>query len=389
MRHKSIKKHIFLIRMAGLYIHIPFCKSRCIYCGFYSTTNPSVQTDYVDALCHEMDLRKHYLDKIVHTIYIGGGTPSQLSVQNLNKLFSKIYSTFDVDADAEVTMECNPDDTTEEYCHAISLLPVNRISMGAQTFNDTRLKFLHRRHTSQQIGDAVSLLRNAGIHNISIDLMYGFPKERTDEWDNDIEQALRLNIEHISAYCLMYEDGTPLYRMLQKKEIKEVDEEVSREMYEHLIDRLTAKGYKHYEISNFARDGYQSRHNSSYWKQIPYLGIGAAAHSFNIDSRQWNVSDIKTYMERINNDTVPFEREEITPQKRYNDTVFTALRTAEGLDMESLKDTCGSEMVEYCLQMAKPHLDSKRLKIEGNHLILCREGIFVSDDIMSDLMKVD
>lgn len=336
-----------------------------------------------------MDLRKDYISNHVSTIYIGGGTPSQLSCENLSRIFTNISKTFDIDHDAEITMECNPDDITEEYAKIISKLPINRISMGAQTFNDKRLKFLHRRHTSLQIDKAVSLLRNAGIDNISIDLMYGFPEETIEDWIQDINHALRLNVEHISAYSLMYEEGTPLYSMLQRKEIKEVDEEISREMYECLIDQLTSANYRHYEISNFARDGYQSRHNSSYWRQIPYLGIGAAAHSFDINSRQWNISDIQKYIDSIKRNQIPCETEMISPEMRYNDTVFTALRTNEGVDINLLRSICGDEKADYCLRMVQPHIDNGLLKIENDHLKLCREGIFVSDDIMSDLMIVD
>lgn len=376
--------------MSGLYIHIPFCKSRCIYCDFYSTTQPLIQTAYIDAICHEMQLRKDYLpNRHINTIYIGGGTPSQLSCDNLKKIFTEIFNDFEIDSDAEITMECNPDDISAQYAETILSLPVNRISMGAQTFNDKRLKFLHRRHTSSQISDAVTILRGIGIKNISIDLMYGFPDETIENWEEDINQAIRLNVEHISAYSLMYEEGTPLYGMLQRKEIKEVDEEVSRTMYERLIDRLTSTDYLHYEISNFAHNGYQSRHNSSYWKQIPYLGIGAAAHSFDIQSRQWNISDVRKYIDSIHENHIPFEKETLSPQMRYNDTVFTALRTSEGVNLDQLRSICGDRDADYCLRMAQQHISNGLMKIEDHHLKLCHKGIFVSDDIMSDLMIVD
>ena len=271
--------------MAGLYIHIPFCKSRCLYCDFYSTTSLDMRQRYVDALCRELDLRGK---SGVDTIYIGGGTPSQLSFEQLQQLLLYIYKVCDVSPDAEVTMEVNPDDVTTAFAQALPQLHINRISMGAQTFNDSRLQFLRRRHKAAQVPLAVERLRQAGIRNISVDLMYGFPNETLSEWDEDITAVLSLQVEHLSAYALQYEEGTPLYRLLQRDEVSEVDDELSRSMYYRLKDRLADAGYEHYEISNFARKGFRSRHNSSYWNQTPYIGIGAAAHSFDGQNRQWN-----------------------------------------------------------------------------------------------------
>lgn len=374
--------------MAGLYLHIPFCKSRCIYCDFYSTTSPGLQQAYIEALCQEMRLRNDYVKSDIDTIYLGGGTPSQLSIENLQKIFNIIYDVYHISDNPEITIECNPDDITPEYAESIKHLPINRISMGAQTFNDSRLKFLRRRHTSSQIRDAINILRMNGFSNISIDLMYGFPEERLNEWIDDVNKAISLGVEHISAYSLMYEENTPLYNMLRNKDLDEIDEEVSREMYDNLIDMLTAAGYLHYEISNFAIPGYQSRHNSSYWKQMPYIGIGASAHSFDITSRQWNVADINEYIKTINTGNVPSEKEVLTEEMRYNDTVFTSLRTSEGLDLNKLKEIYGEKKVCYCLDMAKPHLDNGRLVMTDHRMKLTRDGIFVSDDIMSDLMIV-
>ena len=230
--------------MAGLYIHIPFCKSRCIYCGFYSTTAFELRQQYTDALCREIADRA---SGSISTIYLGGGTPSQLTLPQLHQIFDTIYKYNKVEKDAEVTIEVNPDDVTEELAAALPTLSVNRVSMGAQTFDDERLAFLHRRHTSRQVGEAIDRLRKAGISNISIDLMYGFPEETLTSWQQDISTALSLDVEHLSAYCLMIEEGTPLYRM----QIPPIDEELERTMYELLMDRLEAAGYEHYEISNW------------------------------------------------------------------------------------------------------------------------------------------
>ena len=273
--------------MAGLYIHIPFCESRCIYCGFYSTTSLKLRDAYVDALIKEMSLRPIHQEleegEKIETVYLGGGTPSQLTGEQLIKLFDGINKYLGhFIRDMEITMECNPDDITEEFCQTLKQLPVNRISMGAQTFSNERLRFLHRRHNAQEVRIAVERLRNIGINNISIDLMFGFPGENIEQWTSDIQEVISLNVEHISAYSLMYEEGTSLYRLLEQGKIEEIDEEMSRNMYDTLIQLLTKTGYEHYEISNFARPGYRSRHNSSYWHETPYIGIGAAAPSYTI-----------------------------------------------------------------------------------------------------------
>ena len=376
--------------MTGLYIHIPFCKSRCIYCAFYSTTAEQMKQAYVDAVCREMELRNAIYEKegkdvgkTLATVYLGGGTPSQLSPTQLQQLFDTIARHYDVSDDAEITIECNPDDVTEAFAELLRSLPVNRVSMGAQTFDDDRLQFIHRRHTSEQVTTAIQRLREKGIHNISIDLMYGFPDETLEEWEYDIQQALALNVEHISAYALTYEEGTPLYRLQEEGKVKEIDEERSLAMYDRLIDRLQEAGYEHYEISNFARKGWRSRHNSSYWQLVPYIGIGAAAHSYDGRQRQWNIADINSYINHIQQGIVPAEGELLDKDSRYNDHVMLALRTCEGLDLSTLD----SDERSYCEETAKKFVLDGLLVKTDNHLRLSRKGLFVSDMIMSELMK--
>ena len=379
--------------MAGLYVHIPFCATRCSYCGFYSTTKLDLQDRYVDSLCREIALRKEYLSSystdskaantIIRTIYIGGGTPSQLSRYSLEKLFHAIDTYLECSPE-EVTMEVNPDDVTNDLAETISALHINRVSMGAQTFDDNRLKFLNRRHKSFQVERAIDILHEHGVGNISIDLMFGFPGQTCDSWKEDVRRAISLDIQHISAYSLMYEEGTKLYRMLKENMIKEIDEEVSLNMYNELINILCGAGYEHYEISNFAKKGYRALHNSSYWRDIPYLGIGAAAHSYNIKSRQWNVSDINKYIESISHDTVPFTFESIDADTHYNDIVTTELRTSEGIDLSRLDD----KYMQYIVKQAARHVADKTVDINDGHLKLTREGLYISDMIMSDLMKV-
>lgn len=375
--------------MAGLYVHIPFCSSRCIYCGFYSTTRLSLRREYVKALCKELDLRRDYIHEPIDTIYIGGGTPSQLREEELHILFDTIYNkVYDISANAEVTMECNPDDITPAMAGTISQLPINRISMGVQTFDNSRLKFIRRRHTSEQISSAIDMLHHAGISNISIDLMFGFPDETISEWSEDISRAISLSVQHISAYSLTYEEGTLLRNMLEKGIVYETDDELSRTMYYNLSERLISAGYEHYEISNFALLGFRSRHNGNYWKGIPYIGIGAAAHSFDTVSRQWNIADIRKYIESINKGVILMEREELDTDTRYNDTVMTALRTCEGIDLCRIEETFGKQYVSYLLTNAERHISSGNLCLSQSNLSLTRNGLFISDGIMSDLMKV-
>lgn len=374
--------------MAGIYIHIPFCKSRCIYCGFYSTTLLDLRKKYINAVCREMELRKNYIREPFSTIYLGGGTPSLLDEAELTKLFLYINNVYDVDRNAEITMECNPDDITPEFTNMLSRLPINRVSMGAQTFADSRLRLLHRRHNSDEVKHAVKLLREAGIKNISIDLMFGFPDESLSQWKEDISAALALNVEHISAYSLMYEENTPLWKMLDTGKVKEIDEELSLTMFKELVCQLTDAGYEHYEISNFARPGYRSRHNSSYWHQVPYIGLGAAAHSFDLNSRQWNVADLKLYIEEINNGIIPMEREELDNDTTFNDIITTSLRTSDGIDLNAMETRLGKRYRNTLISAAGKHIEQGLLEIRHDRLRLTAEGIFISDMVMSDLMIV-
>lgn len=374
----------------GIYIHIPFCKSRCIYCGFYSTTNKELKERYVDALIHEIHMRKDNFARLgtsispstTSTVYFGGGTPSSLSVCDIERIVGALESTFN-GTPSEVTLEMNPDDVTRDYIKAARQVGINRISMGIQTFDDSRLQFIRRRHNASQAEKAVMTIREEGIHNVSIDLMFGFPNQTMDEWITDIDKAIALHPTHISAYSLMYEEGTPLFRMLQKGEISQIDDETSLAMYTELINRLTANGYEHYEISNFAMSGYRSVHNSSYWHDTPYLGFGAAAHSYNKDTRSWNIPDLKKYIESIESGVLPSESEIIDADTHYNDLITTALRTREGLNLDDLPQ----KYREYALVNARKSISEHLLEATDSHIRLTREGLFVSDMVMSELIK--
>lgn len=371
--------------MTGLYLHIPFCASRCTYCAFYSTVRLSQRDRYVDALCREMELRRSMPEgqTTIDTVYLGGGTPSQLSQSGLRKIFGRIRELWGGSPE-EITVECNPDDVTPALATTLADEGVNRISMGAQTFSDERLRFLRRRHSAAEVEQAVRLLRDAGFGNISIDLMFGFPDETLAAWQADIRRAVSLGVEHISAYSLMYEEGTVLYRMREEGKIRETDEELSLSMYATLIDELTEVGFEHYEISNFARPGYRSQHNASYWQQVPYIGIGAAAHSYDLHSRSWNVSDIDRYMVAIERDELPATHEFLDDDTRYDDLITTALRTREGIRLDDLEPPYR----EYLLSQAGKQIERGTLAIDDGRIHLTRSGLFVSDLVMSELMKV-
>lgn len=374
--------------MSGIYIHIPFCQSRCIYCDFYSTLHLEKREAYVEQLVREMQERQFELpisSRAYHTLYIGGGTPSTLPPTLLRHLLQETVRLYPLEAEAEVTVEANPDDITPEWITALRDTPVNRISMGCQTFDDGLLHFLHRRHSSLQTFKAVGMLQEAGYNNLSIDLIYGIPGQDKDTWRHDVEQALSLGVPHLSAYSLMYEEGTRLTQLRDKGEVEEVEESLSLWCYEHLCQELEKAGYEHYEISNFALPDFRSRHNSSYWQGLPYLGFGAGAHSYDGGRiRRWNEGDLLGYV--ANGPT--FETEELTDDDLYNEYVMTRLRTREGIDLQMLEERFGPSLRQYCLKQAKPHLQQGNLQQTGQRLHLTRGGIFVSNQVMSDLFSI-
>lgn len=389
--------------MAGIYLHIPFCKKRCIYCDFYSTTDPVFVNPYLEALSNELRLRRQQITERINTIYIGGGTPSQLTAGQINRLISEIYNLYDVEPDAEITIEANPDDISEAWVEGIAECGINRISMGVQTFNEEELAFLKRRHTGKQAVQAVKICKQHGIGNISIDLIYGLPHQDLKDWENNIKQAMALDIQHLSAYALIYEEQTPLWTMKQRKEVAEITDENSLAMFETLIQQLTRNGFEHYEISNFAKPGFYSRHNSSYWQDKPYLGCGAAAHSYDGNCRKYNKADLVQYIQGIQKweekgtpDESFFETEYLSLSEKYNDRIITSLRTCWGLNLQKLELDFGKNMLEYCLDMARPHIKNNTLQIIPNKtdhlqsiLKLTRKGIFLSDGIMSDLLFIE
>lgn len=376
--------------MNGIYIHIPFCNKRCIYCDFYSTVNDeTVRDNYVSALCQELELRAGYLpSREIDTLYIGGGTPSLLTGCQLGRIFQKVNDLFDLKPGAEITIEVNPDDVNPDFVTALKSLPVNRVSMGVQSFNDDVLQLLNRRHNSRQAVEAVHLLYNNGYRNLSIDLIYGLPGQTLQQWEADVDKALQMPVTHLSSYALSYEEGTVLKRWLDEGKISEADEELSLAMFTMLMDKAAAQGWEHYEISNFAKPDFRSRHNSGYWKGMLYLGCGPSAHSYNGNSRCWNQGDVKAYIKANGNVEKLQHSELLTEAMQSNEMIMTSLRTCEGLDLEAYQKRFGRMAMDKITKAAHSMIASGRLKLEGGFLKIPRNAIFLSDDIMSDLMDL-
>lgn len=373
--------------VAGLYIHIPFCKSRCSYCDFHSGVQLALLDRFVDALRAELTSRVSYLkNETLETIYFGGGTPSLLSTEHLSAIFESIQSHWDISNCKEITLEANPDDLSEEKLEKLSELPINRLSIGIQSFNNNELKILRRRHTAQQAVDVVKRAQKY-FSNISIDLMYGLPEQTISSWQNTISEALALNIQHVSAYHLTYEEGTLLERKRREGHVSPVLEEESIAMYHLLQNALHEKGIEQYEISNFAIPGFYSRHNSSYWKGINYLGIGPSAHSFDGESRQWNIANTLQHITGIEQGTPRFEKEVLSETDKYNELIMISLRTTDGISLERVEQEFGTNAKKELLKQSVRFIKSGIMLLEENHLRLSSEGLFLSDGIITDLMQ--
>ena len=375
--------------MAGIYIHIPLCRSRCVYCDFYSSTFDGNRSELVDAICTELVQRRDYLrETTVKTLYFGGGTPSLLRPDELSKIFSAVEANYPC-AFEEVTLEANPDDLPDDFLTSLKRFPINRLSIGIQSFHDDDLTLLNRRHTAEEAKAAVRRCQSHGFPNISIDLIYGLPNQTLSAWEDNLHQAIELDVPHISAYHLTYEEGTKIYRMLQKGEVREVDEELSVGMFHLLRSKLQEAGIQQYEISNFARPGCHARHNSSYWDGTPYLGAGPAAHSFDGKDRRWNISNTRRYIEAIRSGEAYYELEVLDETSSYNDYVITSLRTIAGMDLKHLSERFGEPYVSYCMRQALPFIDRGVLCRTSDRLFLTEQGLFVSDAVMEEMMMVN
>ena len=361
--------------MAGIYIHIPFCKSRCKYCDFFSTTHLQKQAQYVEAVLAEWQMRQHQLSEPIHTIYIGGGTPSTLDNAALDRILQAILSTCTDHRPHEITIEANPGDITLEKAQAWRAMGINRLSMGVQSFQDHLLQLIGRRHNAKQAIEAVQLAQAAGFDNISIDLMYALPDQTMQMWQQDVQQALSLGVQHISSYGLIYEDGTVLTTLLEHGQIEAVDEDTEIRMYDYLVEKLTANGYIHYEVSNFALSNRHSMHNSNYWNDTPYIGLGAGAHSYDGQQRQWNISDLDIYIERALAHDLQPEIETLTPEQKHTERIMLGLRTCQGVPKELIN-----------FSNALPYLQQGLLVEKDNRIAATTQGYHILNRIIEDLI---
>lgn len=381
---------------------MPFCKSRCAYCDFFSTTLLEKRTDYVNALLNEINLRKSELrNQTISSIYFGGGTPSIIEPVDIAKILNHLNSLTSFTNDIEITIEANPGDINADILHAWSMMGINRLSIGVQSFNDQLLKLIGRRHNAEQARNAIMLAHEVGFNNISIDLIYGLPTQTLDEWKWELSQVIEpqqyavtntapiysipscLPITHISTYCLSYEDGTLMSKMLKDAEIQAIDDVVENEMYDYLVHTLQSKGFAQYEVSNFCKNNLYSHHNIAYWTNVPYCGFGAGAHSYDgINVRSWNVSNLNDYITNINSGILPFEHEDLSLDDLYNEKIMLRLRTTEGLNVFEVPENYR----QHLLTQLKPYLAQDLLTFDNNIIKATLSGIHILNRIIEDLM---
>ncbi len=373
--------------MAGIYIHIPFCKKLCYYCDFYHVISENDHSLFVNALKKEIEIRQNYLSReAVSTIYFGGGTPSVLSINEIESILSVIRKQFVIEPESEITMEVNPDDVSEEYFKELLLLGINRISLGIQSWKDEDLRFLNRRHTSAQSAEAIKAAFKAGFENVSIDLIYGIPGMTTEQLALNLSQTFSYGITHLSAYHLTIEPGTRFGKMKEKNKFVEIEEEESVAQFNLLIDKAKEAGFIHYEISNFSKPGYFSIHNTNYWKQVPYLGLGPAAHSFNGYSRQWNIKNLRKYISSLKGNKQFYEKEELDLKTKFNEYILTSLRTMWGIDLQYVEKAFEKEGYDYIINLAGKFINYGLMEQKKNALILTNQGMMISDNIISEFI---
>lgn len=373
-----------------LYLHIPYCRTACTYCDFHFSINHSSIGNMVDAMCKEMELRSGFLDchLPIETIYLGGGTPSLLSDSNLSKLFHSIFKNFNIAESFECTLEANPDDLTAEKLREIKKSKVNRLSIGVQSFFDDELKLMNRAHDSEQARKSILNAVDSGFENITIDLIYGIPGSGLVRWANNLETAFSLPVKHLSCYGLTIEPGTMLQKQISQGKLAPASEEAFSEQLGYLMDAALANGFEHYEISNFAKPGFRSMHNSRYWNDTPYIGIGPSAHSYNRKSRLWNVSSNSSYIQSLAKGDLPCTIEDLSVRDRYNEYVMTRLRTIEGVDIDQLNELFGERFVEHFLTNVDSYLNGGFVCLMDNRYRLTRSGQYIADRIASDLFDV-
>lgn len=376
--------------MAGIYYHIPFCRQKCYYCNFYVLASNKYKDVYTDALLREMELRKDYIEgQRVDTLYFGGGTPSSLPVKDIIRILERTHKLFEVNPEAEITLEANPEDLTPEYIQELKqYTPVNRFSIGIQSFFDDDLEYLHRNHDGAKARLVLENAKKAGFNNLNMDLIYGIPTLTEEKWNQNLEIFFGYDLPHLSSYALTVEPKTTLEVLINQKKRQNTDDGQQANHFEILLEKTGAQGYVHYEISNFAKPGHYSKHNSIYWMGGHYLGLGPSAHSFNGNSRQWNVQNMKLYTESDAVEKIVLEKEILTPEQRYNEYVMTSLRTNWGCDIEHIRNGLGEKYVNHFLKHVQKPIQNELIVQKGNTFLITHKGKFFSDGISSDLFIV-
>lgn len=378
--------------MAGIYIHIPFCKQACYYCDFHFSTSTNNAQQMVDAIILELKLQKNFFQstEIINTIYFGGGTPSILPTDSISKIIDAVNKTFNVATDGEITVEANPDDLSTVKIRELKSTPVNRFSIGTQSFIEEELKWMNRAHNTQQADYSIKAVQDAGFTDITIDLIYGLPQQSNNNWLFSLQKAFELNVPHLSCYCLTVEDKTALHHFIKTKKYNNISDKIGEAHFQLLIEQTQLNNFEQYEISNFAKQGFHSKHNSNYWKGVSYLGIGPSAHSFNGERRFWNVKNNSLYINSLLHDgKIPNEYEVLSNKDLYNEYVMTNLRTVWGCSLNKIEQSFGNEVHTYILNNARAYIENNSLIIKENNLYLTNQGKLYADKIASDLFLID
>lgn len=385
--YRVLKQNQITFTLAGLYIHIPFCKKACHYCNFHFSTTMRLKDDMLAAIMTEMELQKDYLNGApIETIYFGGGTPSVLNVKDLDTLFKKINSLFAVAENPEITLEANPDDLNSDYLQDLKdYTPINRLSIGIQSFSEEDLLWMNRAHNAIEAKMCIEYAQDIGFDNLTVDLIYGSPTTTDEQWQRNLQTVFDYDIPHISCYALTIEDGTALHNFVAKKKTPSVSEEHQARQFEILMERMRRNGYLHYEISNFAQPDHFARHNSNYWLGVPYLGIGPSAHSFDGTSRQWNVAHNPNYIKQLKDNQLPFTKENLTPEQRYNEYVMTSLRTIWGCDPSVIGKRFGQKFIKYFNQKIVEFVQNQTVTTDGKKYFLTDKGRLLADRIAMEL----
>ena len=375
--------------MAGIYLHIPFCKQACNYCDFHFSTSLKMKASFVDALVTEIELRKSVFEQqTINSIYFGGGTPSLLSKEDLNRIFETLFTSFRVSPLAEITLEANPDDLSPEKIQVLKKTPINRLSIGVQSFRDEDLRFMKRAHNAKEALSSIKSCKQAGFTNLTIDLIYGTPGMDTSAWLENLNIAFDLDIPHISSYALTVEPNTELHHQILHQKISNVDEHQSAAQFELLTSQMKRNGYEQYEISNFCKPGAYSKHNSSYWKKDMYLGLGPSAHSFYDNKRLWNVSNNAKYVKSLAQNLLPLQEEVLSLEDRYNEYVMTSLRTKWGCSIAEIETNFSSELAAYFRNEIELYVSTENVLVKKEVYYLSEKGKLLADKIASDLFKV-